>query len=38
MMHLKKLSLQVLALFIPMAFSGCGYNTMQAQEEAVFAA
>ena len=38
MMHMKKLSLLVLALLIPMTFSGCGYNTMQAREEAVFAA
>ena len=38
MMRMKKLSLLVLALLIPVAFSGCGYNIMQAQEEAVFAA
>jgi LemA protein len=35
---MKKLALYVLGVFILVSVSGCGYNTMQANEEAVFAA
>ncbi len=35
---MKKLSLYFLGVFLMAALSGCGYNTIQANEEAVFAA
>jgi LemA protein len=34
----KKLHLGIITIFVLAALSGCGYNTMQGQEEAVFAA
>ena len=35
---MRKLHLAIITIFALTALSGCGYNTMQAKEEAVFAA
>lgn len=35
---MKKLSLMAMVVLVLLGLSGCGYNTMQAKEEAVFAA